>query len=1172
MELLIVLLIGLLVFYLIRSESNAAKAETALREARFEAEAARLKAEEALRKAEQAMHNAETALHVAQGVAPAIPPGSSDQVELEGVSPAPAESFQGKSSEAYHHHNNEVRPVRKQIAYAGSMAFTLWTFNRDALALRWAQSAQADQDEALVVAEGILLTEETEEKAIPVKPVIPKKDSQEPLPSTPGKSELKPAAREAAKREVEVVKPAAQSIEMQLGTYWFVRIGVMLLLTGAGILAFYKRDFFFDLPPAVKVSGLYLLSGLLGGIGFWLQHTRESLRNYGQVLVAGGFSGVYFTTYAAHIFDPVKVISDPTVALVLLLAWGGLMAWVADRLRSETVALFAVGASYYATYVPLIHVDSGGVSHWMILASNVILAIVAVTFMLRNRWVKMPLLSMSAAYAGFVLWRIRVEDPAPLAIVLLFAASLWIIYSAAVFLSRHADFNDHKRAAFLTANNAALFGFLTWDVLRDYPQQFWILPLSFGVLLLGGALAARRLLGDQPLSYKSFLTQGLTLVTLGLMTTQLSESIKGPILAAETVVLLFMAIRRDNRILKFAAIAVAAIACGFGIYDIIAESADNLKGCLAIASFLLFAGWLSHHRLEKDNEAILRPIVSYFTCLALAIGQLALFSSGSGGDMLPVILIGATLLLTASIYLLRVREFVLIGQVPALLGLGYSLIETAQGETLSMPLLLIMIATLALIHWWRWQRNRFTEGVNRDAVRATPLWLEGIFSAGFIMHLLNWLCFGRDLQQQWLWLGPLLALSLIGYGTLTRAPFLAVLGQVFLWIGCLFSLDLFSGNEITGVGDGQMHVIPALAPIAGLILSGRAASMALARVASAPEWAVKATHWCQLVCGWAAAGLGILWIHHSVPDAYQVMVAFAVAVIFLFACFRSGKAPKTQLLYYALAYAVAAGGFLVMQFMQGEAYWQSLVVIASVIIMQLWMRSRHEQFELSAPVHKVFIVAGGAALFFWVTIRVLGIESLVHEEPVLTLSWGGIGLLFFVLGLVFRERWHALSGFVILGISLLPMIEQFADDPASWQSLVAIAIVLGVQRMARIGDGRLPVEGWIHKVFIVAGGAALFFWVTSWVSNIGGEGIEGLRSIAWSGVGLLFFIAGLTFRERWYRLMGLTVLGITLLSLVPIIWGFSTEWKIASFFVLGLVFVGLGFVYNRFREMINKLL
>jgi hypothetical protein len=1066
MELLFVLLIGLLVFYLIRSESNAAKAETALREARFEAEAARLKAEEALRKAEQAMHNAETALHVAQGVAPAIPPGSSDQVELEGVSPAPAESFQGKSSAAYHHHNNEVRPVRKQIAYAGSMAFTLWTFNRDALALRWAQSAQADQDEALVVAEGILLTEETEEKAIPVKPVIPKKDSLEQLPSTSGKSEVKPAARGPAKREAEVVKPAAQSIEMQLGTYWFVRIGVMLLLTGAGILAFYKRDFFFDLSPAVKVSGLYLLSGLLAGVGFWLQHTRESLRNYGQVLVAGGFSGVYFTTYAAHIFEPVKVIPDPTVALLLLLAWGGFMAWAADRLRSETVALFAVGASYYATYVPLIHVDSGGVSHWMILASNVILAIVAVTFMLRNRWLKMPLLSMSAAYAGFVLWRIRVEDPAPLAIVLLFAASLWIIYSAAVFLSRHDDFNDHKRAAFLTANNAALFGFLTWDVLRDYPQQFWILPLSFGMVLLGGALAARRLLGDQPLSCKSFLTQGLTLVTLGLMTTQISESIKGPILAAETIVLLFMAIRRENRILEFAAIAVAAIACGFGIFDINAGNPDYLTACLSIMAFLLFGGWLTHRRLEGKSEAILRPRVSFFSALGIGIGLLALLSGGHEivtlQEWMPIILIGATLLFTASFYLLRVREFVLIGQVPALAGLCYSWLFIAEGESLTLLLLLVMIATLGLAHWWRWQRHHLTrDWANRDTARMVPLCAEGIFSAGLVIQLLNWLCLGRDLQQQWLWLGPLLALVILGYGALTRAAFLAALGQVFLFIGGFWSLSVFLPHIYGDVDGGEVAMFSTLAPVAGLILSNLALSMVLTRWEKVGALAGIVIYGAHHFYRWTAAGLGMLWIHHFIPDAYRVLFACGIAVLFLLGCFLGSKGIKRQWQGAAMAYALVGGLFLVM---------------------------------------------------------------------------------------------------------------QFAERQAFWQSLAAIAVLLGVQRMARIMEERFHVADWVHKGIIAAGGAALFFWLTIWVSGMGGEGIEGLRSISWSGLGLVFFVLGLTLKERWYRLMGLTLLGITLLSLVPIIWGFSTEWKIASFFVLGLVFVGLGFVYNRYREKINKLL
>ena len=740
------------------------------------------------------------------------------------------------------------------------------------------------------------------------------------------------------------------------------------------------------------------------------------------------------------------------------------MTWVANRLRSETVALFAVGAAYYATYVPLIHVDSGGVSHWVILASNVILAATAVAFMLRNRWFKMPLLSMSAAYAGFVLWRVRVEDPAPLLIVLLFAASLWIIYNAAVFLSRHDAFDDRKRAAFLTANNAALFGFLTWDVLRDHPQQFWILPLSFGMVLLGGALASRRLLGDQVLSGKSFLTQGLVLVTLGLMTTQLSESIKGPILAAETVVLLFMGIRRENKILKLASMLVAVIAFGFGIYDINQENTDYLKGCLAIASFLLFAGWLSHHRLEKDGKAILRPVVSYFSGLALAIGQLALFSSGSGGDMLPVILVGATLLLTASIYLLRVREFVLIGQVPALAGLCYSWLFIAEGESLTLPLLLVMIATLGLAHWWRWQRNHLTrDWANRHSARMVPLCAEGIFSAGLIIQLINWLGVVGDLQRQWLWLGPLLALAIMGYGALTRAAFLAALGQVFLYIGCFWSLSVFLPHIFIIHGDvdgGEVPMLLTLAPIGGLLLTGLVIIAAL-RIGQAGALATRLITGLQVCYQWAAAALGALWIYHFIPDAYRVLFAFGVAVFLLLGCLLGRKGVKGQWQGAALAYALVGGLFLIMQFLHGHAF---------------------------------------------------------------------------------------------------------------WQSLAAIAVFLGVQRMARISDAHFHVADWVHKAIIAAGGAALFFWVTIRVSGMAGDGIEGLRSISWSGLGLLFFLLGLTLKERWYRLMGLTVLGIALLSLVPIIWGFSTEWKIASFFVLGLVFVGLGFVYNRFRAKINKLL
>ena len=235
-------------------------------------------------------------------------------------------------------------------------------------------------------------------------------------PSEPAKPEKVAATAQAGMPRLPKVD--AQSIEMKLGTYWFVRIGVMLLLTGLGVLAYYNKNFFFELTPQAKVSVFYLLSAAMGGVGFWLQRNKENLKNYGQVLLAGGFAGVYFTTYAAHVIEPVKIIDNATTALLLLFAWGGFMVWVADRLKSETIALFAIGASYYATYVPLIH--SGGtddVSHWVILFSNLVLAVAAVVFMLRNRWLKMPVLSLSASYGGFLLWRLSVVVEPSLTIV-----------------------------------------------------------------------------------------------------------------------------------------------------------------------------------------------------------------------------------------------------------------------------------------------------------------------------------------------------------------------------------------------------------------------------------------------------------------------------------------------------------------------------------------------------------------------------------------------------------------------------------------------------------------------------------------------------------------------------------------------------------------------------------
>src|SRR5204862_7707481 len=97
-------------------------------------------------------------------------------------------------------------------------------------------------------------------------------------------------------------RPAAprDTFEMKLGTYWLVRVGIVMLLTGLVFLGTYAYAHWIGkLQAPGKITLLYTASAALLGFGGRLQRKREkeSLRNYGQVLFAGGLAAVYFTTY-----------------------------------------------------------------------------------------------------------------------------------------------------------------------------------------------------------------------------------------------------------------------------------------------------------------------------------------------------------------------------------------------------------------------------------------------------------------------------------------------------------------------------------------------------------------------------------------------------------------------------------------------------------------------------------------------------------------------------------------------------------------------------------------------------------------------------------------------------------------------------------------------------------
>ena len=78
--------------------------------------------------------------------------------------------------------------------------------------------------------------------------------------------------------------------------------------------------------------------------------------------------------------------------------------------------------------------------------------------------------------------------------------------------------------------------------------------------------------------------------------------------------------------------------------------------------------------------------------------------------------------------------------------------------------------------------------------------------------------------------------------------------------------------------------------------------------------------------------------------------------------------------------------------------------------------------------------------------------------------------------------------------------------------------------------------------------------------------------LSWVALAFIFFFIGFFRKERTYRLMALSILAVTALTLVPTIWSLSTDMKLLAFFGVGVAFISLGWIYHRYRDELNRFL
>ncbi len=182
----------------------------------------------------------------------------------------------------------------------------------------------------------------------------------------------------------------AESWEVVLGTSWLNKIGVLVLVLGVGFLMAYS---FARVGPGGRVALGYLTGAALLGAGVRLAR-RPGFTAYGQSLIAGGWAGVYFTTFAAHALPAARVIeSDLVATAALLLVAAGMIAHaVHERARAMTVL------AYIAAYAALAVTPLTDFSMLASIPLTLSLLVVAV----RLDWPRVALVGLAATYALFV--------------------------------------------------------------------------------------------------------------------------------------------------------------------------------------------------------------------------------------------------------------------------------------------------------------------------------------------------------------------------------------------------------------------------------------------------------------------------------------------------------------------------------------------------------------------------------------------------------------------------------------------------------------------------------------------------------------------------------------------------------------------------------------------------
>jgi uncharacterized membrane protein len=269
-------------------------------------------------------------------------------------------------------------------------------------------------------------------------------------------------------------KPASPrnlaDIEERLGENWLNKIGTAAFVIGVALLLNYSMHY---LGPLGKIILGYVCSAALIGAGV-VGESKERYRIPARAVLGGGWALAYFTTYALHNVEAVRIVDSATIGFGLLFAVAVAMVVHSLRYRSEITTGFAYLLGFTAVAVSEIPLGA-------LFASALLAASLAYVLRAR-RWFIVEPFAIVATYFVHWLWLNQIferlggprpfpEFPVSVGLI----SAYWAIYMVSYFLREAENVQERQllTASFLL--NAA--GYLT--LLHEqsfHPEwRFWFL-------------------------------------------------------------------------------------------------------------------------------------------------------------------------------------------------------------------------------------------------------------------------------------------------------------------------------------------------------------------------------------------------------------------------------------------------------------------------------------------------------------------------------------------------------------------------------------------------------------------------------------------------------------------------------------------------------------------------